>query len=287
MTAGTGFTDDKYDVFRPEKWTPRLNRFLKQKLYAANFFLDYSDIIEDTDTIHIPHISNAFRAAAIPVTSGAVDATDISETKTDLVLDQWYGSAYYITKFEKREMMKEKNVILQAYQQAMGYDLGRTLERDLLGELDGINNFPARAGLTTTDLVATNIEYAMGILASNSVPKEECRIFLTPKVYWGDLMAIQKYYDASQFGKPSVPAGAHDMLYGVPVVLTPNTPKESGDLGECGAIIHPTAIVHARSGIDFAKKDSENLRDKIIADLSWGKKVMNSKRAVRLLATSN
>ena len=77
------------------------------------------------------------------------------------------------------------------------------------------------------------------------------------------------------------------MLYGIPLVITPNTPKESGDLGECGAIIHPTAIVHARTGVDFAAKPSEHLRKKIIADLIWGKKVMNGKRAVRLLATSN
>lgn len=164
-----------------ELWTSRVNRFLKEKLYAANFFLDYSDAVTDADTVHIPHISDTFRAAAIPVTSGALDATDISETKTDLVVDQWYGSAYFITKFEEREIMKRPNIASE-YQKAMGYDLGRTLERDLLGELDGINNFPAKAGLTTTDLVATNIEYAMGILASNSVPKEECRIFLTPKV---------------------------------------------------------------------------------------------------------
>jgi len=28
-------------------------------------------------------------------------------------------------------------------------------------------------------------------------------------------MMIAKYYDASQFGKPSVPQGAHDLIYGI------------------------------------------------------------------------
>jgi len=181
--------------------------------------------------------------------------------------------------------MKRPNIISE-YQQAMGYRLGRELEIDLLASTSLLNTVPAQAGLTTTDLVATNIEYAMGILASNSIPKEECRFFFNPKVYWGDIMTIQKYYDASQFGKPSVPQGAHDLLYGVPVVLTPNVPKESGDLGVCNSIVHPTFLAHARTGVDFTVGKAEDLRKKINADLIWGKKILQNKRCVRLLATS-
>jgi len=285
MTAGTGFSDDKYNVYRPEIWTPRISRFLEEKLSAANFFLDYSGEAEGTDTIHIPHISDVFSATAIPVTSGTVTAVDISETKSDLVIDRWYGTAFYITKFEEREIMRRPNIITE-YQRAMGYRLARELERDLLASTSLLNTVPAQAGLTTTDLVATNIEYALAILSSNSIPKEECRIFLSPKVYWGDLMAIQKYYDASQFGKPSVPQGAHDMLYGIPITITPNVPKESGDLGICNSIVHPTFMAHARTGVDFAALPSESLRKKINADLIWGKKILQNTRCVRLLATS-
>lgn len=282
MAAGTGLGDDKYDVFRPEIWTPRVTRFLKEKLYAAPFFLDYSADAVGADTIHIPHISDVFAATDVPVTSGAVAGTDISETKTDLVVDKWKAAAYFITKFEEREIMRRPNIISE-YQKAMGYKLGRQLEIDILTNLSSIT---PTAGLTTTDLVATNIETALGILASNSVPKEECRMFLEPKVYWGDLMSIQKYYDASQFGKSTVPKGAHDILYGVPVVLTSNVPKDSGDLGYANAIIHNTAIVHARTGVDFVAKPSENLRRKIIADIIYGTKLMHAARGVKLLATS-
>jgi len=285
MSAGTGFSDDKYDVFRPELWSPRITRFMEEKLYAAPFFLDYSGEANGADTIHIPHISDVFSAAAIPVTSGTITATDISETKSDLVVDRWYGTAFYITKFEEREIMKRPNIISD-YQRAMGYRLGRELEIDLLASTSLLNTVPAQAGLTTTDLVASNIEYAMGILASNSIPKEECRFFFNPKVYWGDIMTIQKYYDASQFGRPSVPQGAHDLLYGVPVVLTPNVPKESGDLGVCNSIVHPTFLAHARTGVDFTVGTAEDLRKKINADLIWGKKILQNKRCVRLLATS-
>lgn len=285
MTAGTGFSDDKYDVYRPELWTPRINRFLKEKLYAATFFLDYSSEVRGGDVVHIPHIGDVFTASDIPVTSGDVTATDISETKTDLTVDKWKGAAFFITKFEEREMMKSPRVRAE-YQKAMGYRLGKQLETDLLANLKGIANIPDRAGLTTTALVATNIEFALGILASNSVMKEECRIFLNPKVYWSDLMSIQKYYDASQFGRPSVPQGAHDLLYGIPIVLTPNVAKEVGMSAFSGAIAHPTTLVHARTGVDFAVKSSEHLRSKIIADIIYGTRVMNASRAVRLLSTS-
>jgi len=258
---------------------------MAEKLSAANFFLDYSGEVRNADTVHIPHISDVFSASTIPVTSGDVTATAISETKSDLVVDQWYGTSYYITKFEQREIMKRPNIIAE-YQKAMGYRLARELEIDLLASTSLLNTVPARAGLTTTDLVATNIEYAMSILASNSIPKNECRFYFNPKVYWNDLMAIQKYYDASQFGRASLPQGTHDILYGVPVTLTPNTPKESGDLGITNCIVHPTFMAHARTGVDFTSKPSESLRTKIIADLIWGKKILHANRCVRILATS-
>jgi len=285
-TVGVGFDDDKYDVFRPELWTPRVTRFMKERLSAANFFLDYSAEGQNADTIHIPHISDVFSATAIPVTSGTVTAIAIDETKSDLVIDRWYGTAYYITKFEQREIMKRPNIIAE-YQMAMGYRLARELERDLLASTSILNSVPARAGLTTTDLVATNIEYALSIHASNSTPKNECRFFISPKTYWNDIMAIQKYYDASQYGRASLPQGAHDILYGMPVTITPNVPKETGDLGVCNSIVHPSFLAHARTGVDFVALPSESLRKKINSDLIWGKKILHSNRCVRVLATSN
>lgn len=51
-TVGTGFDADKYDPYRPELWTPRITRFLMEKLSAANFFLDYSAEVTDADTVH-------------------------------------------------------------------------------------------------------------------------------------------------------------------------------------------------------------------------------------------
>lgn len=252
---------------------------MKEKLYAAKFFLNYSADMVGTDIVHIPHISDTFTAAAIAVTSGDVTAEAISETKTDLTLDAWYGKAFYITKFEEREIMKRPNIISE-YSKGIGYRLARYAERAIL---DNITSITPTAGGTTTSLLATTLEKAMGILDSNSIPKEECRIFMNPKIYWSDIMSIQKYYDASQFGKATVPNGAHDLLYGVPVVLTPNVPHS---LGVKNAIIHPGAIAFAMSGPDFSVKGSEHLRKKIIGDIMYGDTILNAKWGVQLLATS-
>jgi len=279
MAAGPGYDADKYDVYRPELWTPRITRFMKEKLYAAKFFKDYSADIVGADTLHVPHISDTFTATAIPTTSGSVTAEAISETKTDLTVDNWYGKGYYITKFEEREIMKRPNIINE-YSQAIGYRLGRYAERAIL---DNITSITPTAGTTTTSLVATNLEAALGILESNSVPKENCRFFFEPKVYWSDIMSIQKYYDASQFGKATLPHGIHDYLYGVPVTLTPNVPHS---LGVKNAVVHPDSIIFAMYGPDFTTKGSEHLRKKIIGDIMYGDAIMQPTWGVQLLATS-
>jgi len=285
MAERAGLTDDKYDVFRPEIWTPRITRFMKQKFYAARFFIDYSADVANADTVHIPHISESSGDVVtdIPVTSGEVTAVPIIETKTDLTVDNWKGAAVYITKFEQREIMKRPNIINE-YAKWLGFKAGRNAERAIL---NNILSLSSSSGDTHTDLYSTNIETAFGILSSNSVPKEDCRIFLNPKVYWNQVMGIQKYYDASQFGRPTVPYGAHDILYGVPVVLTPNVPLFTGtSTAISNAIIHHDAIAFAMMGPDFVAKDSEHLRKKLITDVMYGDIILQATWGVKLHSTA-
>jgi len=144
-------------------------------------------------------------------------------------------------------------------------------------------------GSSATDLLATSVEKAFSILESNSIPKEECALFLNPKTYWTKLMKIQKYYDASQFGKPSVPQGAHDLLYGVPVVITPQIPVGTagteGDDIYRNLLVHPSSLIYAmgRKGVQIKEKQSESLRVKLIADIMYGVGYLNANAGVRIL----
>jgi len=279
-----GMKDDKYDPFRPELWTPRVTRFMRQKLYAAGFFIDYSQDVMNADVVHIPHFSDSSGstvAADISVTGGEVTAVDIIETKTDLTVDAWKGAGVYISKFEQREIMKRPNVINE-YAKWLGYRCARNAEIAILANLTSLN---ATTGQTNTDIYSTNIESAFGILESSSVPKEDCRFFFRPKVYWNQIMSIQKYYDASQFGKATLPFGIHDYLYGVPVTLTSNVPAYDSTSGVVNALVHHDAIAFAMFGPDFTAGKSEHLRTKIMADIMYGDTILQPTWGVQLLAT--
>lgn len=283
MAYINGFVDDKYDVFRPEVWTPRVSRFFRERLYAANFFKDYSSDVMNADIVHIPHFDELDSTVSdIAVTSGDVTAINLGDTKTDLTVDAWKGAAAYITKFEQREIMKRPNVI-DEYASYLGYRCARNAEVAILANLDDLTT---SVGSSVLGILSTQIESAFGIISSNSIPKEECRLFLTSKNYWKDIMSIQKYYDASMFGRASLPKGTHDLLYGVPITLTENLPNVAGS-GMTNALVHPGAIAFAMYGPDFVAKDSEHLRKKIIADVMYGDTILQKSWGVRLLATAH
>lgn len=281
-----GMRDDKYDYFRPEVWTPRVSRFMKQKMYAAGFFMDYSADVASADVVHIPHFSDSSGstiAANISVTGGEVAAVDIVDTETRLTVDNWKGAAVYMSKFEAREIMKRPNVINE-YAKWLGYRCARNAEIAILLNLASL---ASSTGDTGSDIYSTNIESAFGILESYSVPKEDCRFFIKPKVYWGDIMSIQKYYDASQFGRATLPFGIHDYLYGVPITLTSNVPYwAAGTQGYTNAIVHKDAIAFAMFGPDFTAGKSEHLRTKLIADIMYGDALVQPTWGVQLLSTS-
>lgn len=275
-------TDDKYDIFRPELWSPRVSRFFRDKLYAANFFKDYSSDVMNADIVHIPHFDEINATAGdIAVTSGEVTAVQAVDTKTDLTVDAWKGAGRFISKFEEREIMKRPNVI-DEYAGYLGYRCAKNVETAILANA---SMFTASVGSSILTLLATQIEEAFGILASNNVPKEECRIFLSPKNYWKGLMGIQKYYDASQFGRASLPQGWHDQLYGVGISLTNNL-TNSAKVGLVNCIAHPGSIAFAMYGPDTTFGKSEHLRTKVMADVMYGDTVVQKGWGVRLIATN-
>ena len=109
-------------------------------------------------------------------------------------------------------------------------------------------------------------------------------------------MAVQKLYDASQFGTPSLIKGTHDSLYGVPVVVTSQVVASNASI-EGGAhrnlLIHNRAFCYAignlpngtPSGVRMQSVPAEALRQHYVADIMYGvKKLGNSYRGVRLIS---
>lgn len=280
-----------FTAFTPEVWSPRINFFFKTKLVAAPFFSDYSaDVSDGGDIIHIPNVADSFTPADIAVTNGSVTGTNLSDTNTNLTINNWKGVSYDLTDFQFAQVMKSYN-IRNSYAMAMGYSLAKKFDSDLLANISSIT---ATVGATGTALLATSIEKAFGIMESNSIPKEDSVLFIHPKVYWNNLMNIQKYYDASQFGKAVLPKGAHDLFYGVPVVITSQVPAGTGG-GHIGALIHKRALIYAfanlpgsmQTGVRIQEKPSENLKQKFIGDIAYGTAVLNANAGVQIIASGS
>jgi hypothetical protein len=280
-----------FSAFTPKIWSPRVYMFFKAKLAAAPFFQDYSsDVDAGGNTVAIPKVAASFSAGDVTTTGGVIASTNVNDTNTILTLNQWKAVAYDISDYQYAQLTKSWNV-KNGYAQAMGYALAKTFDTALLA--NGSSVTPV-VGDSSKYLLSTSLEKAFGILESNSVPKEDCVFFVHPKTYWNTIMAISKYYDASQFGKPSVPQGAHDMLYGVPVVITSQIPlgTDGTEGGYRNLLVHKSAIVYAMNmmpgadstGIRLQEKETSDLKKRIIADINYGTAVLNALAGVRVIS---
>lgn len=285
--------EQSYSVFEPEIWSQRINHYFHAKLGAANFFDDYSDeVTMGGDRIHIPHIGDSFSAATILQTNGAVTATSVSDTRTTLTLDVWSGCAVTFSDFQAAQVANKYN-LKDKYAQEMGYKIAQAYDTAILA--NGSSLTP-NVGDSATSILATSVEKALSILESRSVPLNECAFWFHPKPYWKEIYAVSKFYDASNFGLPVTPYGAHSTLYGIPVVITPQIPNGTagteGDDGHRNMVVHPSAIVHARgnlpggvaSGARLSEVPVEALRKKYVADLMYGDKILNANHGVRILS---
>lgn len=286
-------------VFTPTVWSPRIYFFLKNKLIAKNIFDDFSDeVTSGGDTINIPYIADGFAATAILTTNGVVAGTSISDTKTALQVTTWVGNALIISDFQMAQVAKSYR-LKEAYMMAQGYALAKKMDVDIIRL--AANTAITTVGNSSTALLATTIEKAMGILSSRSVPLNECTFVLHPKTYFRRIFNVQKFYDASQYGKPTVPQGIVDYLYGVPVVVTQQITTQtyaaenlSAGNGYRNLLVHKTAFAFAIGNIPGANSingirlsegrvNGTDLATKVTADVAYGVKLVNSGRVIKII----
>jgi hypothetical protein len=190
------------------------------------------------------------------------------------------------------------------YAENMAHALAKALENDIIGIFTSTN--PSRTvNASTAGIKSSDLEAAIAIIESYSIPREECIWFFHPKAYYGEVLAVQKLYDASQFGRPSLIKGSHDQLYGIPVVVSTlvsdtvdgeATAVSTSGRSRRNLLIHNRAVAYALgnlpggtpSGIRLQEKKSENLRVTYVADIMYGvKKLGNSYRGVRIFSKKN
>lgn len=283
-----------FTVYRPEIWQPKIDQAFKEKLYLTKFFSDYSDAVtEGGKTVLIPHDA-IYTATAVTTTTGDIAGNLVTDTMTRLDIDKWYKASMIKADFQAAQIGKQYR-IKELYAQNMAHAIAKQLEQDLIA-LFTAANFSRVVNASTAGLKASDLEAAIAIAESYNIPREEMAFILHPKAYYQEVLAVQKLYDASQFGKVSLPTGNLDTVYGVPIIVSPLVGASNASI-EGGA--HRNMLVHTRAiafaignlpggstmGVRLQEKQSENLRVHVVADIVYGvKKVGNSYRGVRLIS---
>jgi len=296
-----------YLIFTPDVWAPYIDRLFREKLVAAKFFSNYSDYVtEGGRSIVIPFDEN-FTAQAVKTTNGEIDGGGITDTGTRLDINLWYATHRMFADFQKAQVASNYR-IKEVFAEGMAHALAKSLDTSLLALLTA--TYPSRVvNASTAGIKSSDLESAIGIIESYNIPREECAFFFTPLAYFTEVLAVQKLYDASQFGKASLITGTHDQIYGIPVYVTtllPTTvlaeiaPTTTGRGHRC-ALMHKRAIGYALgnlpmegnavslpSGVRMQEKSGENLRTVTVADIMYGVKTIGgSYRGVRLICKVN
>lgn len=292
-------TAQSYVIYRPDVWSGFIDNIFHAKLRSAKFFKNYSDYVtEGGKTIIIPS-GAAYTATAITTTTGDITGNLVADTGTRLDIDTWYGDSRVFADFQKAQVASNYRA-METHAENMGKALAAALDSSLIALIT--STYPSRVvNASTAGLKSSDLESAISIVESYNIPREECMFFFHPKAYYGEVLAVQKLYDASQFGKTSLVQGTHDVMYGVPVVVTSQVAASAAS-NEGGShrnfLIHNRALAYALgnlpqtgnssvmpSGVRIQEKEAEALRTTVVADIMYGvKTVGGSYRGVRLVS---
>jgi hypothetical protein len=295
-----------YAVYRPDVWSSQVNRFFYNKLALAPFLWNLTDeVTGGGKTLVVPSTTETFSAKSITTTTGEVTSTTIDDTVIRLDINKWYASSRIVADFQAAQI-DSKYGGLELYQQDMGYALAKQLDSDLI-EIAGDKGYCVLStGTSTSSLSTTSLEQGMALMESYGMDRSDLLFVFHPIAYWNGPMKRQKLYDASQFGKPSLPQGIHDMLYGVPVIITQQVHKDglvnqsTGATGQRKSgynnmLIHKRKACYALGNLSGPKSagirikvgvPSEHLRTKYIADIMYGVKNVSTTRGVRLVSST-
>ena len=296
-------TSQSYVIYRPDIWSPYIDNIFHAKLFCGKFFKDYSDYVtEGGKTIIIP-AGAAYTAHAITTTTGDITGSLVTDTGTRLDIDKWYGVERIFADFQIAQVASNYRS-MEVHAENMGRALAAYFDSAVMALITGL--YPSRVvNASTAGLKGSDLEDALSIIESYNIPREECAFFFHPKAYFNEVLAVQKLYDAAQFGRGTPTAtGSHDVLYGVPVFVTSQVPVGGASAEKSGShrnfLIHERAIAYAfgnlpmlgnahsmPSGVRMRELPAEAHRITVAADIMYGvKTVGGSYRGVRLISAN-
>ena len=246
MALGTdNFTQADLDVSIPEIYGQKINDYFRYALDLASFFVDRSDeLAEGGDTIYTPNLS----ALSVNTKTNQAQVTLSSPTYTrqTLVVSTWKEASFVI---EDREMAQLKKSYYMQDQIAKGgaYEVAQELDSAIAALFSG---FSQSVGASSTNVADSNLLAAIATLETAGVPgiySGDVAFILHPNTFYRQIGIIDKFTlwqnTNSEMPREKRPT---TMLYGIPVIVTPAVPNESGSDGRLNVLAHKDAIHWAR-----------------------------------------
>lgn len=235
MTGTNAFSAADLVAMIAERWTPVVLREFFAKTVAADHFLNLSEFgSSGNDIYHIPDVYTQDFTVQTQSTPGA-EVTLGSPTQNDVTLtvNNHVYIAYIIGDMQRQQIADSYDVMME-YTRKAGGRLADDLEDDLFALWSGLTT--NSVGDTASILSDAEVRQSVQALDARNIPLDEVAWFFHPYVYWNQVLAIQKYYDQSQFGRASATAegtiggvgsntdsgGLRGQLYGIPLRVSSN-----------------------------------------------------------------
>lgn len=246
MALGTdGYTYADLDVAIPEIYGQKINDYFRYALDLATFFIDRSDeLSEGGSVIYTPNLS----ALSVNTKTNNAQVTLSSPTYTTqtLTVSTWKEASFVI---EDREMaqLKKSYYLQDAIARGGAYEIAQELDNAIAALFAG---FSQSVGASSTNVADSSLLAAIATLEAAGVPgiySGDVAFILHPNTFYRQIGIIDKFTlwqnTNSEMPREKRPT---TMLYGIPVIVTPAVPNESGADGRLNVLAHKDAIHWAR-----------------------------------------
>lgn len=239
----------------PEVWTPIVMEELFAKTVFANFCRDLSPYAQNGgDIFHVPDVfTNTFTVQTQSTQGAEVTTAGPAQSDVTLTVSTHKYIAHIIGDKDARQLSSSYD-FNGIYARKTGSLLADALEDDLAALWSGLTT--NSVGDTATVLTDLEIRQSIEKLATANFDLRECGWFMHPYVFWTQVAAIQKFYDASQvglmgqdwkgftiagnFGPMDASRGLVGKLYGIPLFTSSNV--VSGLLTYRNLLLHKDAF---------------------------------------------
>lgn len=285
MALGTDqFTYADMDVAIPEIYGQKINDYFRYNLSLASFFIDRSDeLAGGGSVIYTPNLSAL--STNTKTNNAQVTLSSPTYTTQTLTVSTWKEASFVIEDREKAQL-KTSYYLQNKIAEGAAYEVAQDLDTAIAALFSG---FSQSVGASSTNLADSNLLAAIATLETAGVPgiySGDVAFILHPNTFYRQIGIIDKFTlwqntnsEEPRNKRPSA------MLYGIPVIVTPAVPNESGSDGRLNVLAHKDAIhwarlsMPAKAGIGMVGSEGvrvqqsyvhEYLGDLVTVDLCYG-----------------